>query len=163
MQIGDQLPDLSAPATSAQATSAATSDNQAISLRDHVGSPLVMYFYPRDATPGCTRQAQELAALHDQLTALGATVLGVSRDTLASHERFSQKHTLPFPLLADEDGALCEAFDVLREKNMYGRKFIGIERSTFLFAADGTLAQAWRKVKVPGHADAVLAAVRELA
>lgn len=153
MQIGDTLPDLSLPATG----------GRQIALRDHLGAPLLIYFYPRDATPGCTRQAQELAALHGQLTDLGVQVLGVSRDTIASHERFSNKHALPFALLSDEDGALCEAFDVLREKNMYGRKFIGIERSTFLFGADGTLVQAWRKVKVPGHAESVLAAVRELA
>ncbi|MCK9489762.1 MAG: peroxiredoxin [Xanthomonadales bacterium] len=152
MQIGDRLPDLSAPATG----------ERTINLRDHIGAPLLIYFYPRDATPGCTRQAQELASHHDQLTALGVQVLGVSRDTLASHERFSTRHALPFALLSDEDGTLCQAFDVLREKNMYGRKFIGIERSTFLFAADGTLAQAWRKVKVPGHAEAVLAAAQEL-
>lgn len=153
MQTGDRLPDLAAEATG----------GRRIALRELVGAPVLIYFYPRDATPGCTRQAQELAALHDQLVALGVQVLGVSRDTMASHERFSAKHSLPFPLLSDEDGALCEAFDVLREKNMYGRKFIGIERSTFLFAADGTLAQAWRKVKVPGHAEAVLDAVRALA
>lgn len=153
MNSGDRLPDLSVPSTG----------GGDIHLRDLTGAPLVLFFYPKDATPGCTREAQDFTALHDRFAAAGARVLGISRDSLASHERFREKQALAFDLLSDKNEALCRAFDVLKEKSMYGRKVFGIERSTFLFDADGRLAQAWRGVKVPGHAEAVLAAVEALA
>ena len=132
------------------------------SLGDFGGQALVVYFYPRDNTPGCTRQGQGFRDLYDQFKAANCEIVGVSRDSLASHEKFSAKESFPFPLLADTEEALCRAFDVIKEKNMYGKKVMGIERSTFLFGADGQLAQEWRKVKVPGHVEAVLEAVENL-
>ncbi len=124
--------------------------------------PLVVYFYPKDDTAGCTREAQDFTALGDAFAAAGATVIGISKDSPASHAKFAAKHGLGVTLASDEDGAACEAFGVWTEKSMYGRKYMGIERATFLFGADGTLATAWPKVRVPGHADAVLAAVKSL-
>jgi peroxiredoxin Q/BCP len=126
------------------------------------GRALVLYFYPRDDTPGCTVEARDFSAANDRFLALGACVLGVSRDTLASHARFMAKFSIPFPLAADTDGALCAQFGTIKEKNMYGRKVIGIERSTFLIDAAGVLRRSWRGVKVPGHVDEVLAAVQAL-
>ena len=153
MTPGDPLPDLTVPSTS----------DGDIRLRDLTGAPLVLFFYPKDATPGCTREAQDFTALHDRFAAAGARVLGISRDSLASHERFREKQALAFDLLSDKNEAVCHAFDVLKEKSMYGRKVFGIERSTFLFDANGRLAHAWRGVKVPGHAETVLAAAEALA
>jgi peroxiredoxin Q/BCP len=124
--------------------------------------PLVVYFYPKDDTAGCTREAQDFTALAADFAATGAQVLGISKDPPTAHAKFIAKHDLGIALASDLDGAACEAFGVWVEKNMYGRKYMGIERATFLFGADGTLAKAWRKVKVPGHAAAVLAAVRAL-
>jgi len=135
---------------------------QALSLDDLVGSPVVIYFYPRDNTPGCTREGEAFRDHHAEFERLGCRIVGVSRDSLASHEKFAAKHDFPFPLLADGEETLCRHFDVIREKNMYGRKVMGIERSTFLFDADGRLVREWRKVRVPGHVEAVLEAVREL-
>lgn len=132
-------------------------------MDDLIGSPLLLFFYPKDNTPGCTNECRDFAALHDRFAALGVRVLGVSRDSLASHERFRAKLELPFDLVSDSDERLCRSFDVLKEKNMYGRKVFGIERSSFLFDADGVLVQSWRKLKVPGHAEAVLDAARTLA
>jgi peroxiredoxin Q/BCP len=131
-------------------------------LDDFLGQPVVVYFYPRDNTPGCTKEGEAFRDLHDQFAELGCRILGVSRDSLNSHEKFSEKFAFPFPLIADTDESLCRQFDVIKEKNMYGKKVMGIERSTFLFDAEGKLAREWRKVKVPGHADEVLEAVREL-
>lgn len=153
MQPGDRLPDLALPGTG----------GREVPLRSFVGKPVVLYFYPRDATPGCTQQARDFAALHEAFSDAGVQVIGISRDTVGSHERFREKQSLPFELLSDRDEVLCRAFDVLKEKSMYGRKVIGIERSTFLFDASGTLVQAWRKVKVSGHAQAVFDAARALA
>ncbi len=124
--------------------------------------PLVVYFYPKDDTSGCTREAQDFTALGPDFTDAGVNVLGVSKDSPASHAKFAAKHALGIDLASDEDGTACAAFGVWVEKSMYGRTYMGIERATFLFAADGTLARAWRKVKVPGHAAAVLAAARAL-
>ncbi|TPG13134.1 peroxiredoxin [Sphingomonas oligophenolica] len=124
--------------------------------------PAVIYFYPKDDTAGCTREAQDFSALSDQFAAAGVSVLGVSKDSPASHAKFAKKHDLSVALASDEDGSACAAFGAWIEKSMYGRKYMGIERSTFLFGADGTLAQAWRKVRVPGHAAAVLDAVKGL-
>lgn len=124
--------------------------------------PAVIYFYPKDDTSGCTREAQDFSALGDQFAAAGVSVFGISKDSPASHAKFAKKHDLSVALASDEDGSACAVFGAWIEKSMYGRKYMGIERSTFLFGADGTLAQAWRKVRVPGHAAAVLDAVKGL-
>ncbi len=127
------------------------------------GAPFtVLYFYPKDHTSGCTREGHDFAALHQKFRKLGAQVFGVSRDSLASHEKFKAKHDFPFELVSDEDEALCKVFDTIHEKNMYGRKVLGIVRSTFLLDAKGKTLREWRKVKVDGHAEEVLAALEEL-
>ena len=139
----------------------ATSDGQTIEL-SAPGSPLVLYFYPKDDTPGCTREAVDFTGLAEEFKAAGARVVGVSRDPMARHVKFTTKYGLKVPLASDEDGAISEAFGTWGEKSLYGRKYMGMERATFLIDGAGTVRQAWRKVKVPGHAGAVLAAVREL-
>lgn len=126
------------------------------------GKKLVIYFYPRDNTTGCTAEGEAFRDLSPAFKKANTVILGVSPDTLASHEKFKAKYQFPFELLSDESQALCQLFDVIKEKSMYGRKFMGVERSTFLFGADGVLRQEWRKVRVPGHADAVLEAVTSL-
>ena len=131
-------------------------------MQDFAGKPLVLYFYPRDNTPGCTRQGQGFRDLYDQFQEQGCEIIGVSRDKLTSHEKFAEKYDFPFALIADPDETLCRQFDVIKEKNMYGKKVMGIERSTFLFDGDGQLVREWRKVRVPGHVEEVLEAVREL-
>ncbi len=145
------------PPFEAQATSGRT-----ISDQDLRGRWAVLYFYPRDNTPGCTNEAKDFRDLHPQFQELGAQIFGVSRDSLKSHENFKAKLELPFELISDPDETLCRLFDVIKEKNMYGRKVMGIERSTFLIDPQGILRREWRKVKVPGHAQAVLDALREL-
>ena len=127
------------------------------------GRFVVVYAYPKDSTPGCTREGQDFRDLHPQFAALGAQVFGLSRDSVASHARFAERQGFPFDLISDPDETLCRALDVIQEKSLYGRKFMGIERSTFLFGPDGALIQAWRKVKVPGHAQAVLDALKAAA
>ena len=122
--------------------------------------PLVVYFYPKDDTSGCTREAQDFSALAPEFAAAGVTLLGVSKDSPARHVKFAAKYDLAVPLASDEDGSACEAFGVWVEKSLYGRKYMGIERATFLFGADGALVREWRKVKVPGHAAAVLEAAK---
>lgn len=129
-------------------------------LADYAGRWLVLYFYPKDSTPGCTTEGLEFNALLPRFGQLDAAVLGVSRDSVRSHDNFCARQGFAFPLVSDGDEALCRAFDVIREKNMYGRKVLGIERSTFLVAPDGTVAEAWRKVKVAGHAQSVLEALQ---
>ena len=131
-------------------------------LYDHAGHPVVLYFYPKDSTPGCTTEGQQFRDLHSQFEKAGAVVAGVSRDSLKSHANFKGKMGFPFPLLSDADEALCKQFDVIRMKNMYGKQVRGIERSTFLIGPDRTLIREWRKVKVPGHAQEVLDAVKAL-
>lgn len=126
------------------------------------GAPYVLYFYPKDDTSGCTREAQDFSSLGEQFKALGVRVFGVSKDSLESHQRFAQKHGLSVSLASDPDGSVCRAFGVWAEKSMYGRKYFGIERASFLFDSAGKLRQSWRKVKVPGHAAEVLAAARTL-
>ena len=133
-----------------------------LSLDDLRGSPVVVYFYPRDNTPGCTKEGEGFRDHYAAFQDAGCTVVGVSRDSLASHEKFSAKFEFPFPLIADTDEVLCRQFDVIKEKNMYGKKVMGIERSTFLFDSNGKLVQEWRKVRVPGHVEAVLEAVQAL-
>jgi len=126
------------------------------------GSTVVLYFYPKDNTPGCTTEGQDFAALHAKFAKAGALVLGVSRDSLKSHAGFKAKMGFPFELLSDPDEALCTLFDVMKMKNMYGKQVRGIERSTFIIDAAGKLVREWRGVKVPGHAEEVLAAVGAL-
>ncbi|MBB4154487.1 peroxiredoxin Q/BCP [Sphingomonas jinjuensis] len=124
--------------------------------------PAAIYFYPKDDTSGCTREAQDFTALGDAFAALGCSVLGISKDSPASHAKFAAKHALGVTLASDGSGAACDAFGVWGEKSMYGRTYMGIERATFLFDAEGKLARAWRKVRVPGHAEAVLEAAKGL-
>jgi len=131
-------------------------------LSDAAGKKLVLYFYPKDSTTGCTLEGQAFGELHAQFKKAGAIILGVSPDTPASHEKFKEKMCFPFELLADEDKSLCELFGVWKEKSMYGRKFMGVERSTFLIDEQGVLRREWRKVKVPGHAAAVLEAAKTI-
>lgn len=133
-----------------------------ISLDALKGKAVVLYFYPKDDTPGCTREGQDFTALADDFAAAGAVVVGVSKDTVKKHDRFRDKHGLKVELGSDEDGAVCEAYGVWVEKSLYGRQYMGIERATFLIGPDGILRRVWRKVKVPGHATEVLQAVRGL-
>lgn len=140
----------------------ATGD-QTLGPGDFRGRIVVLYFYPKDNTPGCTNESRDFAASKAAFDKAGTVILGVSRDSVKSHEGFREKQGLPFDLLSDADETLCQAFDVIKMKNMYGKQVRGIERSTFLIDADGVLRREWRKVKVPGHVDEVLAAVRELA
>lgn len=126
------------------------------------GKNLVIYFYPRDNTPGCTLEGEAFRDLAPAFAKANTAILGVSPDTIASHEKFKAKFRFPFELLSDEEQQLCQLFDVWREKSLYGRKFMGVERSTFLIDASGVLRQEWRRVKVPGHAEAVLDAAKAL-
>lgn len=142
-------------------TSDATGDKQ-IRLKDLRGQNVVIYFYPKDSTPGCTLEGQDFRDLHTRFRRQKTVVLGVSRDSIASHEKFKAKQKFPFELLSDPDETLCRKFDVIQEKTLYGRKFMGVERSTFLIDAAGKLRREWRTVKVKGHAAEVLEAVREL-
>jgi thioredoxin-dependent peroxiredoxin len=144
------------------AFSSAVTGAKSWKLSDAAGKKLVLYFYPKDNTTGCTLEGQAFRDLHPAFKKAGAIVLGVSPDSVASHEKFKDKMSFPFDLLSDEDKKVCELFDVWKEKSMYGRKYMGVERSTFLIDAGGVLRQEWRKVKVPGHVDAVLAAAKAL-
>ena len=150
--IGRVVPPLKLPATG----------EQKIDLKGLRGKKVVVYFYPKDSTPGCTTEGQDFAANHAKFKRQNAVILGVSRDSITSHEKFKAKYKFPFDLLSDEDEKACGIFDVNKEKNMYGRKVMGIERSTFLIDEKGKLAREWRKVKVKGHVDEVLQAVKEL-
>ena len=138
----------------------ALSGGQTATLADHAGRWLVLYFYPKDSTPGCTTEGLDFNALLPKFAKLGADVLGVSRDSVKSHDNFCAKQGFRFPLVSDADEALCKAFDVIHEKNMYGRKVLGVVRSTFLVGPDHRLAAEWRGVTVAGHADAVLEALK---
>ncbi len=150
-QIGKPAPGFSAQSTFGE-----------ISLEGCLGRGVVLYFYPKDNTPGCTTETQDFKDLHEQFLAEACVVIGVSRDSLKSHENFSKKLELPFPLITDPDETLCETYGVMKLKNMYGKQVRGIERSTFLIDASGKLVQAWRGLKVPGHAQEVLQAARSL-
>ena len=138
----------------------ALSGGASATLADYAGRWLALYFYPKDSTPGCTTEGLDFNALLPQFEALGADVLGVSRDSVKSHDNFCARQGFRFPLVSDPDEALCRAFDVIHEKNMYGRKVMGVVRSTFLVSPDQRLAHEWRGVKVPGHAQAVLDALK---
>ena len=134
----------------------ALDDGSTTSLAEFAGQWLVLYFYPKDSTPGCTTEGNDFNALLPRFRKLGASVLGVSRDSVRSHRNFCDKHGFRFRLVSDEDEKLCRAFDVIKPKKLYGREFVGVERSTFLVDPDGVVRAAWRKVKVAGHADDVL-------
>jgi peroxiredoxin Q/BCP len=131
-------------------------------LKDAAGQKLVIYFYPKDMTSGCTRESQDFRDLHAAFGKAGTRVVGVSRDSVSSHDKFAAKEALPFPLLADTEERLCKLFDVIKPKSLYGRKYLGVERSTFLLDGSGRVRQEWRKVKVPGHAEEVLEAAQRL-
>ncbi len=133
-----------------------------VSNESLMGSPYVVYFYPKDSTPGCTNEAKDFTTLKSEFDALGVKIIGVSKDSLKRHENFRKKQELDVILASDEGTEFCEAFGVWVEKNMYGRKYMGIERATFLIDAEGTVRNVWRKVKVKGHADAVLEAAKAL-
>ena len=133
-----------------------------IRLKDLRGKNVVLYFYPKDNTPGCTLEGQDFRDLHDKFKRQKTVILGVSKDSIASHERFRDKQGFPFDLLSDPDEKLCKKFDVIKEKSMYGKKYLGVERSTFLIDSAGKLKREWRKVKVKGHAQEVLDAVKEI-
>jgi peroxiredoxin Q/BCP len=133
-----------------------------IRLKDLRGQNVVIYFYPKDSTPGCTTEGRDFSALHSKFRRQKTVILGVSRDSLASHEKFREKQDFPFDLISDPDEKLCKKFDVIHEKTLYGRKFLGVVRSTFLIDSAGKLRQEWRKVKVKGHVEAVLEAVKAL-
>ncbi len=133
-----------------------------VSLSDFKDAPVVLYFYPKDDTPGCTKEAIGFTEQKAAFAAAGAVVIGVSKDTVAKHDKFIAKHDLDVILGADEDGTVCEAYGVWVEKQMYGKTYMGIERATFLIDADGNVAQEWRKVRVKGHVDAVLEATKAL-
>jgi peroxiredoxin Q/BCP len=150
--IGKKVANFSAPATG----------DKTLSLSDFKGQNLVIYFYPKDSTPGCTLEGQNFRDLYAEFEKANTAILGVSRDSLKRHENFRAKQGFPFDLLADEDETLCRQFDVIHEKNMYGRKVMGIVRSTFLVDAKGVLRAEWRKVRVKGHAEEVLAAAQAL-
>jgi peroxiredoxin Q/BCP len=149
---GKKIPNFSVPATG----------GVTFKLSDHKGHPVVLYFYPKDNTPGCTTEGADFRDLHKEFAKLGAVVAGVSRDSLKSHEGFRTKMGFPFPLLSDADEKLCAQFGVIKMKNMYGKQVRGVERSTFVIDAKGNLAREWRGVKVPGHAGEVLAFVKSL-
>ncbi len=138
----------------------AATGGETIRLKALRGSNVVLYFYPKDATPGCTTEGEEFRDLHAKFKRLNAQIFGVSKDSLASHQKFREKHQFPFHLISDPDETLCRQFDVIQEKSLYGRKFMGIERSTFLIDQSGKLRAEWRKVKVKGHAAEVLEAVK---
>jgi peroxiredoxin Q/BCP len=152
VSVGRKVPDFSLPATG----------DQTVTLSEYEGKNVVVYFYPKDSTPGCTTEGQDFRDRMDALRRRNTVVLGISRDSVKSHENFKARQEFPFELLSDADETVCRLFDVIREKNMYGRKVMGIERSTFLIDGRGVLRREWRKVKVKGHVDEVLEAIKEL-
>jgi peroxiredoxin Q/BCP len=152
LAIGNKVPDFRLPATG----------DKTVSLADFSGQRVVLYFYPKDSTPGCTTEGQDFRDRINTFRRRNTAVLGISRDSVKSHENFRTKQQFPFDLLSDSDEKVCRLFDVIREKNMYGRKVMGIERSTFLIDENGVLRNEWRKVKVAGHVEEVLEAIKSL-
>jgi peroxiredoxin Q/BCP len=152
ISVGKKVPDFTLPATG----------EQDISLSDYLGKNVVVYFYPKDSTPGCTTEGQDFRDSINTFRRRKTVILGISRDSIKSHENFKTKQQFPFDLLSDADEKVCRLFDVIREKNMYGRKVMGVERSTFLIDAEGVLRREWRKVKVKGHVEEVLEAIKAL-
>jgi peroxiredoxin Q/BCP len=153
--VGKKVPAFSAPCSSAEA-------GATWKLADAAGEKLVIYFYPKDMTTGCTKESQDFRDSHARFRKARIRVIGVSRDSLRSHDKFREKEKLPFGLLSDEDETVCKLFDVIREKQLYGRKYMGIDRSTFLIDEQGVLRREWRGVKVPGHVEEVLEAAKSL-
>ena len=158
LDVGDKIPDLPIALSNGTNPSGSTAR-----LSDYKGHWLVLYFYPKDSTPGCTTEGLDFNALLPKFKKLGATVLGVSRDSLKSHQNFCAKQGFKFDLISDADEDLCNAFGVIKPKKLYGREYIGIERSTFLIDPKGRVAESWRAVKVAGHAEEVLAALQKAA
>jgi len=152
VELNKKIPDFELPATG----------DKTIKLSDLAGKKVVLYFYPKDNTPGCTQEGQDFRDHFEEFGKAGAVILGVSRDGIKAHENFKAKQAFPFDLLSDKEETLCRLFDVIKEKNLYGKKVMGIERSTFLIDEQGVLRREWRKVKVPGHVEEVLAAVEAL-
>ena len=152
VKIGEKVPEFSLPSTG----------NKTVELSELKGKNIIIYFYPKDATPGCTIEGQNFRDNIRKFSLLNTVVLGVSRDKISSHEKFKKNQKFPFDLLSDEDEKLCKIFNVIKEKNMYGRKFFGIERSTFLIDKKGILRNEWRKVKVKGHLRDVLQTLKKL-
>lgn len=150
VEVGAKIPSFSIPATGGEP------------FKLNPGEKLVMYFYPKDMTSGCTLESQQFRDLYPAFRRAKVRVVGVSRDSLKSHDKFKEKEKLPFELLSDEDEKVCKLFDVIKEKSLYGRKFMGIERSTFLIDGTGVLRREWRKVKVPRHAEEVLEAAKSV-
>lgn len=151
LQIGDLAPDFQM----------STDSDGTVKLSDLKGQNVILYFYPKDDTPGCTKEACAFQENLPHFKTNEAVIIGVSKDTTAKHDKFKAKYNLDFTLASDEDGAVCEAYGTWVEKSMYGKKYMGIERSTFLIGQDGKILQMWRKVKVPGHVDAVLVALQD--
>lgn len=152
LETGDTLPDITLPA----------SGERELRLTDFIGNKLVIYFYPKDNTPGCAQEGQDFRDRYADFRAAGCEVLGVSRDSVRSHDNFVAKYEFPFPLLSDRNETMCQAFGVIVQKKLYGREYLGIDRSTWLFDDGGTLREVWRKVRVKGHVDSVLEAVQSL-
>ena len=152
LQPGDSAPMITLP----------RDGGETVSLADFAGKAVVLYFYPKDDTPGCTKEAQSFTDMVDDFAGAGAVILGVSKDPVKKHDKFRDKYDLKIALLSDEEGDVCEQYGVWVEKSMYGKTYFGIERATFLIGPDGKIAQVWRKVKVPGHAEAVLEAAKAL-
>ena len=152
VDVGDKAPDFELP----------TDGNGSVKLSDLAGKPVVIYFYPKDMTPGCTTEAQGFRDAIKDFEKAGAVIVGASKDSVARHDKFKAKYDLPFHLVSDEDGTLCEAYGVWVEKNMYGRKYMGIQRATFLIDGTGVIREIWPKVKVKEHTAEVLAAVQAL-
>ena len=153
LDVGTQAPDFTLP----------TDGNGSVTLSALKGKPVVLYFYPKDDTSGCTAEACQFRDMHPDFSGAEAVIIGLSKDSVASHDKFKKKYELPFMLAADTEGAACEAYGVWVEKSMYGKKYMGIERATFLIDRDGKIAKIWRKVKVPGHGADVLKALAALA
>lgn len=152
LQIGDEAPDFSL----------STDGNGTFKLSDFKGQPVVVYFYPKDDTSGCTKEACSFTENLSSFNRINAKIIGISKDSVESHDKFVKKYALKFPLGSDEDGKVCEAYGTWVEKSMYGRKYMGIDRATFIVDQDGKLSHIWRKVKVPGHTEEVLAALKEI-
>ncbi len=152
MNVGNKIPNLTLDATS----------EQTVSLNKLKGKKIVIFFYPKDSTPGCTTEGQNFRDCFEEFEQCNCVIFGVSRDSIKSHERFKEKQAFPFELLSDPDEVMCKAFDVIKLKKLYGKEYLGIERSTFLFNEKNTLVNEWRKVKVKGHVEEVLQTVKNL-
>ncbi len=152
IELNQTVPDFSLP----------TSGNQTMTLSNYLGKNIVLYFYPKDDTSGCTLEGQDFTRLHSEFTAHNTLIFGVSRESVKSHDKFCAKYGFTFPLISDETQFLCHLFAVMKEKSMYGKKYMGIERSTFIINMEGVLIQSWRNVKVPNHAETVLAFIKNI-